>query len=334
MYTSYALVCGYGDEEWVYTSPDVNLDTYFDAASVGKVFPTSTLALKAISEGLLSLDDTLEKFFPNTPEDKKNITVKHLLTHTSGILRSEFPKDIGLGGREALIEHIFSLPVAFAPEEYYAYSCDAILLLGFIVEKCFGMTLDAALTELINKPLGLKRSKYNIKIDEENAATCYHYNFTPKEPWDDINVCEMHGIPAGNGGGFCTAGDLRIFVKALLAKDERLYDKELFEIAEQNYTKDINPYPNYVVYGNHGLGYEYVDELLPHANVLFSEGSVGKEGFTGQSFYFDRKKNLYVILLTNATSHSYLRYGFPKYNEVCEMRKDIHNAIRTDLFGN
>ena len=76
-FSAYAIIVGYGDREWQFTSDGVDLDTYFDAASVGKVFPTTALALRAIGEGRLSLDDTLEKFFPNVPEDKKNITEKN-----------------------------------------------------------------------------------------------------------------------------------------------------------------------------------------------------------------------------------------------------------------
>ena len=87
---SYILLVGYEGNEWQINSPDVNADTYFDAASLGKILPTTPLALMAIDRGLLSLDDTLEKFFDNVPDDKKNITVKQLLTHTSGIIRKEY----------------------------------------------------------------------------------------------------------------------------------------------------------------------------------------------------------------------------------------------------
>ncbi|MBQ8894996.1 MAG: beta-lactamase family protein [Clostridia bacterium] len=331
IFESYALVVGYKDNEWTFTSDDVNLDTYFDAASVGKVFPTSTLALKAISQGKLSLDDTLETFFPYVPNDKKDITVKQLLTHTSGILRSEFPADIAKEGRKSITEYILSQPLAFEPGKYFAYSCNAITLLGFIIEKVFGVSLDEAFRVYIVEPLGLTRSKYNIAIDEENAAICYHKESYTDYPWDDHNVRAMNGIPAGAGGIFCTAGDLRKFVKAILNKDERLYQKELFDLAEQNHTAAIEALPNYVVYGNHGLGYEYVDSKCPQANVLFPAGSVGKEGYTGQSFYCSREKNLYVILLTNATRCTVKRFGYTKYDEVCLMRTEIHKAIKKDL---
>ena len=71
-----------GYERFIH-SPNVNADTYFDIASMGKVLVTSPLILKAIGENKLSLDDTLAHFFDNTPKDKAFITIKQLLTHTS-----------------------------------------------------------------------------------------------------------------------------------------------------------------------------------------------------------------------------------------------------------
>ena len=85
-FSSYALLVGYGDSQWQYFSDDVNLDTYFDGASVGKVFPTSALALQAIGKGLISLDDKLTRFFDDVPNDKQNITVKQLMTHTQFVI--------------------------------------------------------------------------------------------------------------------------------------------------------------------------------------------------------------------------------------------------------
>lgn len=331
-FDSYALVVGLGEQEWVYTSDNVDMDTYFDAASVGKVYPTSTLVLQAVSEGRLSLSDTLGKFFPEAPADKRDVTVTQLLNHTSGILRSEFPCDVAKEGRKSILAHVLSQPVAFAPEQYSAYSCDALLLLGFILEQIYEMPLDELFAKKLLAPLGLSRSKYNVRADEENVAICYH---RPNPPlpylWDDCNVTAMQGIPAGNGGNYCTAADLRVFVRALMARDERLYSRELYDVAERNYTKDIPPLPDYPCYGNYGLGYEYVDELCPEANSLFPEGSVGKTGYTGQTFYFNRDMGLYVILLTNATRYTVLRFGEERYEEVCKMRREIHAAIREDL---
>lgn len=330
---SYAIVIGYGEDEWVFSSPKVNMDTYFDAASVGKIFPTTTLALIAIDRGLLSLDDTLEKFFPGVPEDKKSITVKQLLTHTSGMLRREFPENVAERGRESIAEFILGVPLSYEPGTHYAYCCTGMVLMGFIVEKIFGMGLDEALEEYIKKPLGLTRSKYNISINEPNAALC---NTDPNVfdcRYDDHNVTMMQGIPAGPGGNFITAGDMRKFVKALVEKDPRLFSEKTFALAEQNYTGGLPVLDIHRGFENHGLGFTYVNENCSQARDLFPEGSIGHDGSTGQSFYLNHDMKLYVIFLSNASRCDAIKLGRHSYdyNAVCEMRAKLHRAIKSDL---
>lgn len=331
---SYILLVGYGDREWQFNSPDVDLDSYFDGASLGKVFPTTALALRAIGEGLLSLDDTLEKFFPNVPDDKKNITVKNLMTHTSGMIRRPYPEKLGLRGREGVAEFILSNPLAYETGTHFAYCCDGIMLLGMIVEKIFGVTLEEALEIYVKKPLGMTRSTYHIKINEENAVMCNHRADLGGLIYDDNNVRELCGIPAGNGGIFVTAGDLQKYVKAIMAKDERLYSKEIYDLAEQNYTGGLAVLDEKRSRDNHGLGFVYVNENCEQARDLFPKGSIGHCGWSGQSFWLSRELGLYVILLTNSMRYQNLYKklkGTERDNAVHQMRIDIHRAIKKDL---
>ena len=121
--TSYALLIGYKGYDFEMHSHDVDLDTYFDAASLGKIFPTTTISLKAIDEGRISFNDTLDKFFPSVPNDKKRITVRHLMTHTSGMLRREFPENVAERGRESIAEFILNIPLSYEIGTKYAYCC-------------------------------------------------------------------------------------------------------------------------------------------------------------------------------------------------------------------
>ena len=91
-----------------------------------------------------------------------------------------------------------------------------MVLLGFIVEKAFGMTLDEAFQRLLCDPLGLTRSRYNLPSDEPNAVNCNSRLSVQDIRRDDHNVAMMNGIPAGAGGNYCTAADLRKFVKAII----------------------------------------------------------------------------------------------------------------------
>ena len=329
--TSYALLIGYGDDEWCFTTDNVDLDTYFDAASIGKVFPTTTLILKAIDEGRISLDDKIDRFFPNVPEDKKNITVKHLLTHTSGMLRKPFPDNVAERGRESIVEFILSVPLSHPIGSKYAYCCTGIILLGFIVEWAFGMTLDVAFERLLCKPLGLTRSRYNLPPDEPNAINCNHDLRVCDIRRDDYNVQRMNGIPAGPGGNYCTAGDLRKFVKAVMRRDERLYSREIFDISEKNYTEGLDVEDVARGIENHALGYTYVNKNCPQACDLFPDGSLGHDGWTGQCFYFNRDMGLYVIFLTDANRCTVKKYGESHYDEVRALRAEMHRAIKKDL---
>ena len=328
---SYALVVGYKDREWVLTTPDVDLDTYFDAASLGKVFPTATLVLKAIDEGRLSFEDTIEKFFPNAPNDKKKITVKHLLTHTSGMRRKEFPENVADRGRDSVAEFILNVPLAYETGTKYTYCCTGIVLLGFIVEKVFGMTLDVAFDQLLCKPLGLTRSRYNLPSDEPNAINCHHDLRVTDIQRDDHNVQMMRGIPAGPGGNYCTAGDLQKFVKAVIRMDEHLYSREMFALAEKNCTEGLDVDDIRRGIENHAMGYTYVNQNCMQARDLFPDGSIGHDGWTGQSFYLNRDMNLYVIFLSDANRCTVKKYGKSNYDEVCELRAEIHRAIKKDL---
>lgn len=330
--SSYAMIVGFKDDEQIFAH-NADIDSYFDAASMGKVFPTSILALKAVDCGKLKLDDTLEKFFPNVSQDKKDITVKQLMTHTSGLLRHEFPKGISDGGREGISNFIFGFPIDYKPGTHFAYCCTAMTLLGFIVEKIYGEDLNSAMQEHICKPLGISRSRFNIAPNEPNAIKCNHKAEIMDIRWDDNNIAMMNGIPSGSGGLFVTARDLQTLTKALMRRDERLYGKATFDISEQNYTKNLPVLDSARSTANYALGFLYVTEEYDQACELFPTGSLGHTGWTGQSFFFNRDLNLYVILLTDATRCNSKKNGLNRVNddEIHQMRADIHRAIKKDL---
>lgn len=325
---TYAVaVCRKGEKAYLF-SDDADKDTYFDIASMGKVLITSTLILKAVGEHKLSLDDTLDKFFDKVPADKRNITVEQLLTHTSGIVRCFIPRDVADKGRSALAEHIINNPLAYKPGEGKIYSCNAFILLGFILEKIYGTPLDELFYANTHKTLGLTRSKFNIATDEKNAAVSYHRRDVSEYRVDDDNVYNMRGI-AGSGAQFWTLDDMVRFCDAIMAKDERLYPKEIYDLAEKSHTAELGEDAN-------GLGWLVVDERYKQTGKLFPSGSFGHCGHTGTSFFFDRKQDMYVVILTNATRCSWVNHNFETedYSVICKMREQIHNKIREDLKAN
>ncbi|MBE7037440.1 MAG: beta-lactamase family protein [Ruminococcaceae bacterium] len=325
LFGSYAVLVSINGNEKLITSPDVDKDTYFDVASMTKVLSTSTLALKAISLKKLNLEDTLDMFFDFDLGDKSKIKIKNLLTHTSGIVRYKgIDNEISKKGKDEVAKFILSFPLAFKTGTNEKYFCNGMILMGFILEKIFGIPLDMAFEKYIKEPLLLTRSKFNILWDEENAVNSYRWKEVTKYRVDDEQANALGGV-AGNAGAFFTICDIQKFISAILRKDEALYSKELFDIAEKNYT------PNFE--NGRGLGYLVVNENYSQTGNLFPPGSFGHCGHSGTSFFINRKLNLYAVILTNATRYLNIRSGFKGYNYgiVTKMREDIHNEILKDL---
>lgn len=326
-FDSYAVYVKLGDDERTITSKNVNEDTYFDVASCGKVLVTSPLILQSIGKGLLSLESTIGEFFDYAPQDKRKITVQQLLTHTSGIVRHNYSESLIGKSHDEFAEEILFQPLAYESGTDYVYSCSGMVLLGFILEKLYGDSLENIFEKYLKKPLGYTRSKFNIALDEPNAAICYRSKDVDGllHPWDDENVRILR-TSAGSGGQFFTLSDIKKYVNAVFEKDERLYPKELFDLAEKKYSP-------LCASESRALGWLYVDEKYPQTGKLFPTGSFGHCGHTGQSIFFNRQKRMCVILLTNATRFLSKRSNFCGYDygKIMLMREEIHNAIYSDL---
>ncbi len=322
---SYAVYVYNKGERSCILSENTDMDTYFDIASMGKILITATLILKKLGENQISLTDTLEKFFDDVPHDLKEITMEQLLTHTSGIVRCNIPRSIADEGRECVAEYIMNNPLAYTPGKGKIYSCNAYILLGYIAEKIYDMPLDKAFHEYIAKPLGLTRSRFNISVDEQNAAFSYRRTEVGEYRSDDENVYNMRGI-AGSGAQFWTMSDMVKFCNAVMNKSSDLYASEIFDKAERSLTGDLGEDAN-------GLGWLITDERYRQCGKLFPTGSFGHCGHTGTSFFFNRDEKVYVVILTNATRCLWLKNNCTGYDYgvICKMRENIHNKISEDL---
>ncbi len=144
-------------------------DTVFEIGSMTKQF-TATAIMMLIEEGKVSLDDKITKYFPAAPETWNRITIKHLLSHTSGIQNHvavpdflnvfqtnlEFQPSLK---RDELIKLFFKLPLEFQPGETWAYDNTGYYLLGLVIEQASGRTYWQFLDERIFKPLGMTATR-------------------------------------------------------------------------------------------------------------------------------------------------------------------------------
>jgi CubicO group peptidase (beta-lactamase class C family) len=150
---------GYGYANLEHQVP-VTPDTIFQSGSVGKMF-TATAVMLQVEDGKLSLDDPFVRFFPNAARTWRVITVRHLLTHTSGIpdyATKEFDYRTDYTD-EQRVQLMYRLRPEFPPGTRWNYSNTGYLLLGLIIQKVSGKFYGDVLNERVFKPLGMTTAR-------------------------------------------------------------------------------------------------------------------------------------------------------------------------------
>jgi len=299
-------------------------DTLFDMASVTKILSTTMIALRFIEEGLICLSDNISYYF-KTPDDKKNITIFNLLTHTSGI--RPFVSIVDKApSPEKVVETILNLDLAFPVGCNIGYSCLGFIVLGKLLELVGGDTLNRLSVKYVFEPLEMENTTFRASTDYDiQTGRC------SKGIVNDNNSRFLGGI-AGNAGAFSNLDDMSKFAQMLSNmgeyKGKRYLSPATFSKAIHNYTPQMSQ--------ARGLGFLLITDTIVNQQTelfctganppaeLFSTGSYGHTGYTGTSVMVDKDTGLYVILLTNRV-HSL------KLNEsILRFRRVFHNSIITD----
>lgn len=209
------LSSGYGmaDRE---AGVSVTAETVFDIGSITKQF-TAAAILRLEMEGRLSVNDPVTRWFDGVPEDKRTMTLHHLLTHSSG-LRGDFGGDYAVAERDSLAGVILGSELLWAPGTRYEYSNAGYSLLGMVVEKASGMGYEAYLRERLWTPAGMTRTGYRgVRWDPRELAVGYAAGgrrtgtpvdqpWAPDGPWWNLRA---------NGGVLSTVTDLFRWHRAL-----------------------------------------------------------------------------------------------------------------------
>lgn len=314
-----AVKIGRGDEVWaeLYRSNHGVLDrnTLFDMASVTKILSVTPLSLIALERGWIGLDDPVSRFFP-CPEEKRKMTVFHLLTHTMGIGH----KNLTAFAEATVAESILEIPSDLPIGTEVAYSCPGFILMGKILEKVYGLPLNEAFRLQVAAPLGMDstgflpekgRAAVNANLREELRGVVNDYN------------CRHLGGVAGNAGIFSTVDDMTRYVKMLFSGGAPLISQKTFDLARRDHTPGLRQ--------GRGLGFLYVDGRYGQTGGLFPDGSIGHCGHTGQSVFVCPENGFWMMILSDATKAVTLKYGKENYAEVMEMRRDLHAAVKADL---
>lgn len=291
--------------------------TLVDMMSVTKILATTSLCFIAMEEGKLRLTDTLGDLFSDAPMHLAPITVLQLLTHTSGLRHSFLPKDGAPYNHASALAEQWKKKLFSAPGEACVYACNNLILLALALEEIYGEPLDVLFDTRVAKPLGLVHTHFLCDADADYIVCTRQEG---ENICDDPSARRLNGV-AGHAGIFSCLADMERFARALLAGLPTLVSKEVFAAAKKNYTAHLEE--------SRGLGYLYVDARYPQTGRLFSEGSIGHCGHSGQSVFVDFEKGMYVVVLSNTTVYSARRGG--TYADTVRFRADVHNAIADDL---
>ncbi|MCG2758916.1 MAG: serine hydrolase [Desulfobacteraceae bacterium] len=299
-------------------------NTIFDLASLTKPLATTLAVMKLIQQGKLDLEQNLGTVLPEFRDtDKKQIAIRNLLCHNSGlsdyrpyyIELLKIPYNLR---KKALKQFLINEPIVYPTGKNVLYSDLGFMILGWIVEKVSGRSLDYFVFKDIYKPLGLKDLFFVNLASERHMG---YFAATELCPWrkilldglvHDDNAYVIGGI-AGHAGLFGTAMDVNVLLFSLLsALHEHSY----------NFKRDlINKFFERQKDSDRTLGFDTPSSLDSSCGSLFSKRSIGHLGFTGTSFWMDLDRSIIVILLTNRIHPS------RDNNKIKKFRPILHDTV-------
>jgi CubicO group peptidase (beta-lactamase class C family) len=278
----------------------MTVDTIFDLASLTKVVATTTAVMQLVELGQLDLDASASKYWPAFGTGgKQAITIRDLLTHYSGLKPDLSDKrrwsGYGTAMRLLVAEHPLH-PVRTA----YIYSDENFEVLGEIVRRVSGMTLDRYCDQNVFTPLGMGDTRFRPLANQAGRVaptSLARANRVARVAVNDPTAQRMGGI-AGHAGLFSTVDDLATFAMMLLDGGTFQGVRVLTRDSVRAMTRAASP-PS----GSHvrGLGWDLGEPFDPADDGELPVLSYGHTGFTGTMLWIDPASRSYVIVLSNRT---------------------------------
>ncbi len=306
---------------------DVDEDSMYDVASLTKPIVTTTAAMLLVQQDRLDLDLPVERYLPEfaaaaksdpNPSWRARVTVRMLLLHDAGLPdHRDFYKDAK--GHDAVLARVLAEPLIREPGNQIQYSDLGFILLGEIIQRLTGQSLDAFAKESIFSVLGMDRSMFNPprRLREDIAPTEIDSDYRKRMIWGEVhdeNAWAMGGI-AGHAGLFSTAPDIAVFAQMILNGGLYGHDRLLSRAVIRQFTVRVA-----VGDTARTLGWDVPTEPSSSGRY-FSAKSFGHTGFTGTSLWIDPERKLFVILLTNRVHSTRLN------EQIRQLRPAVHDAI-------
>jgi CubicO group peptidase (beta-lactamase class C family) len=293
--------------------------TMYDLASLTKVVATTTAIMILYDEGKLRLDDPVWRYIPSFAGGaKNNISIRHLLTHRSGLPAGRDIwriADSPWEAREAVIAS--ALMPGCPPGACYEYSDLGPAILGFVAEAVTGERLDKFLERRVWDPLGMTdtyfRPPESLYSRVAPTAVTSTRGYPLRGEVHDDNAAVLGGV-AGHAGLFSTASDLSIFAQMLLNGGTYGGVRIVSDTAVELFTTRAA--------GTRALGWDTCQGDYGCGRYL-SEDAFGHTGFTGTSLWIDPDRDMFVILLTNRVYDARARRPAKVISDV---RADVADA--------
>ena len=324
--------------------------TLFDLASLTKVVATTTTVLALVGRGRLELDDQAARYLSDfTALRGGRVTIRHLLTHTSGLPDTvKFYQH--LSTREELLRDLFATPLQAPPGTRVTYSDLGFMALGEIIARVYDQPLEAAVRDLVTGPLGMTRTAYipvtttappeltaptttgsatpplgttragckQVAASEAFAATERQADGTPVNGVVHDENARLLGGVAGHAGLFSVVADLAAFCTWWVGDSDVAVPRSLRREAESAQTDGLG--------GNRGLGWVRGGDRYDILGGHWPASAVSHTGFTGTSLALDSPSGVWAVLLTNA-----VHFGRDA-TAVKALRRDFHAAVATAYF--
>ncbi len=290
-------------------------ETIFDLASLTKPIVTATLAMRLAEEGKLDIGYPVRQYLPEF--NREEITLLHLLTHTSG-LPAWSPIYLKLKSRDEVSRYLGKIRLEYPTGQQVVYSCLGYILLGELVERASGESLDRLAQEWIFSPAKMGTTRYcppstwrdNCAATEDSNRFERHLTDGKQYDWRTGILCgEVHdenahflGGVAGNSGLFSTARDLAKFCQILLNGGDSILTSDSIYQLSHSHTEGLN--------SDRSIGW-----------IILKDGSLYHTGFTGTSIRLHLERRMFAILLTNRVHPDASREG------ILGFRDQFHRSV-------
>jgi len=307
----------------------LNKDTFFDLASLTKPFCTTLSILCLLEKKEIDWKTRIFDILPSPIHlEYKQISIDQLLTHSAGLIayKQEYQSFAPVsknGNKEKLIQLFQREKLAYPPGTSCLYSDIGFILLGEMIEKVSGKTLDEFFHREVATPLLVQES---VQFRPLNRTEQRKINIAATElcPWrqkilqgevHDEHAWLMNGV-AGHAGLFGT-------ISGVMALTEHLLHQWKGRTTHQGFSNKLLQLALTKKYANHSWcrGFDTPATHGSSAGIYFSATSVGHLGYTGTSFWIDPEQDLVVVLLSNRVHPS------RKNEQIKQFRPLLHNTV-------